>query len=172
MSAAIIQEKLSQLPLCQGLDETQVGVIASIAEQKHLPRGETLFTEGEKGDGLYVVVVGSLAISKKDRSGVNQSIANVGGGSVLGEMSLINNSARSATATANTDADLVRIPSEAFTFLLQHDNVTAFKVVYNLAQVMSRRLLLMDEKLVDMMDKGKKKEELADFQKILTKWSF
>lgn len=172
MSAAIIQDKLTQLPLCQGLDATQIGVIASIAEQKHLPKGETLFTEGDKGDGLYVVIVGSLAISKKDRSGTSQSIANVGGGSVLGEMSLINNSARSATATANTDADLVKIPSEAFTFLLQHDNVTAFKVVYNLAQVMSRRLLLMDEKLVDMMDKGRKKEELADFQKILTKWAF
>ena len=172
MSTTAIQEKLAQLPLCQGLDLSQVGVIAKIAEQKHLPQGETLFSEGDKGDGLYVVIVGSLSISKKDKSGVNQAIANVGGGSVLGEMSLINNSARSATATANTDSDLVKIPSEAFTFLLQHDNVTAFKVVYNLAQVMSRRLLLMDEKLVDMMDKGKKKEELADFQKILTKWAF
>lgn len=172
MSAAEIQDKLSQLPLCQGLLPAQVGVIASIAETRHLPSGQTLFTEGDLGDGLYVVLVGSLSVSKKDRSGVNQPIANVGGGSVLGEMSLINNSARSATAMANTDADLVKIPSEAFTYLLKHDNVTAFKVVYNLAQVMSRRLLLMDEKLVDMMDRGRKKEELADFQKILTKWAF
>jgi hypothetical protein len=44
--------------------------------------------------------------------------------------------------------------------------------VFNLAQVMSRRLLLMDEKLVDLLDKGKRKEELADFQKILSRWSF
>ncbi len=170
---ASIQEKLAQLPLCAGLSESQVSVLASIAEQRSLHKGETLFVEGDAGDGLYLVLVGSLEILKRDRSGTNQAIANVGGGSVLGEMSLIHGSApRSATATATTDTQLLKIPSEAFAYLLGHDNLSAFKIVHNLAQVMSRRLLLMDEKLVDMMDKGRKKEELSDFHKILSKWSF
>jgi CRP/FNR family transcriptional regulator, cyclic AMP receptor protein len=173
MPTASIQDKLAQLPLCNGLTDQQVSVIAAIAEQTTLDKGATLFVEGDQGDGLYLVVVGSLEILKKDRNGQNQAIANIGGGSVLGEMSLIHGSGtRSATAVATTDAQLIKVPSEAFAYLLQHDNVTAYKMVHNLAQVMSRRLLLMDEKLVDLMDKGRKKEELSDFHKILSKWSF
>jgi CRP/FNR family transcriptional regulator, cyclic AMP receptor protein len=173
-TVATIREKLKTIPLCQGLDDTQVGVIASISEQRAIPKGERLFNEGETGDGLYVVLVGSLEILKKDKSGQSQAIANIGGGNVIGEMSLINNTPRSASVMATTDCQLLKIPSESFSYLLQRDNVTAFKVVHNLAQVMSRRLLLMDEKLVDLLDKGapKRKEELADFHKILTKWQF
>ena len=46
------------------------------------------------------------------------------------------------------------------------------KIVRNLSQVMARRLHLMGEKVVELSDKGKKKEELADFQRILNNWSF
>ncbi len=48
----------------------------------------------------------------------------------------------------------------------------ALKIVRNLAQVMARRLHLASEKMVDLMDQPKRKEELADFQRILTNWSF
>ncbi len=88
-------------------------------------------------------------------------------------MSLLGgNAARSATATALSDVKLLKIPSSRFSKLLRDENVAALKIVHNLAQVMSRRLLLMDEKLVEVLDKGKKKEELADFQRILNNWSF
>ena len=52
------------------------------------------------------------------------------------------------------------------------DNIAALKVVHNLAQVMSKRLALINEKLVDSLGKTKKKEELADFSRILNRWSF
>jgi hypothetical protein len=46
-------------------------------------------------------------------------------------------------------------------------------VVANLAQVMSKRLSAINERLVSMSGgNGKKKEELADFGKILTSWQF
>ena len=62
--------------------------------------------------------------------------------------------------------------SQRFSKLLKANTVGALKVVHNLAQVLSRRLQLMDEKLVDLLDKGKRKEELAEFQRILSNWSF
>jgi CRP/FNR family transcriptional regulator, cyclic AMP receptor protein len=171
-SSASTVEKLQTIPLCTGLADTQVQVIAAIAENKTIAKGETLFSEGERGDGLYVVMVGSLEILKKDKNGQAHPVANVGGGNVLGEMSLINNTPRSATVVATTDSQLLKIPSESFTYLLERDNVTAYRVVHNLAQVMSRRLALMDEKLVDLLDKGRKKEDFSDFHKILSKWQF
>jgi len=70
-----------------------------------------------------------------------------------------------------TDAKLLRIPTARFSKLIAEHNLAALKVVHDLAQVMSRRLLPMDEKLVEMAV-GRRKEELLDFQRIMTNWSF
>jgi CRP-like cAMP-binding protein len=80
---------------------------------------------------------------------------------------------RSATATALTDAKLLTVPSKRVQKMLKGDDVAALKVVANLAQVMSKRLSAINERLVSMSGgSGKKKEELADFGKILTSWQF
>ena len=100
---------------------------------------------------------------------LHQTLARIADGSVIGEMSLLmGNAARSATAVAATDAQLLRVPADRFGELVRRDRVAALKIVFNLAQVMSRRLLLMNEKLVEQLDRGRKKEELTEFQKILS----
>ena len=76
-----------------------------------------------------------------------------------------------ASATAASDLKLWKINAAKFQALLAKDNLAALKVVQNLAQVVAKRLLAVNEKLIES-PKGKKKEELADFQKILSNWSF
>ena len=165
MATSSVMQKLIQIPIFRGLSE--------FAEETAIKKTDMLFSEGDTGDAVYVILEGHIEILKKDRAGAQQQLAKMGDGSVLGEMSLISGSAvRSASALAATDIKLLKIPATRFSRLLRADNIAALKVVHNLAQVMSRRLLLMDEKLVDLMDKGKRKEELADFQKILSNWSF
>jgi CRP/FNR family cyclic AMP-dependent transcriptional regulator len=173
MPASPLMKKLMQIPIFRGLSEEEAASIIELAEEASCKKGDTLFKEGEEGDALYVVLEGSVQVLKKDRTGTNQELAKMGDGSVLGEMSLVAGSAnRSATALALTDVKLVRVSSERFSKLLKANTVGALKVVHNLAQVLSRRLQLMDEKLVDLLDKGKRKEELAEFQRILSNWSF
>ncbi|MBI3183710.1 MAG: cyclic nucleotide-binding domain-containing protein [Myxococcales bacterium] len=166
-------KKLIQIPICRGLSEPEAAEVFEVAEETSLKKGERLFREGEMGDALYVVLEGQIEVSKSDRQGRPQTLAKLGDGSVLGEMSLVcGDAARSASAHALTDAKLLKIPSARFSKLLRNDSVAALKIVHNLAQVMSRRLLLMDEKLLDAMEKGKRREELAEFQRILSDWSF
>jgi CRP/FNR family cyclic AMP-dependent transcriptional regulator len=132
-----------------------------------------VFREGDPGDGVYVVLEGTVEVTKRDSSGKEQPIAKLSDGTVVGEMSLVSgDAARSATVAATSDARLLKISSAKFQALLQKDSVAALKMVNNLAQVMSRRMLLMNEKVVELMEKGKKKEELADFQKVLANWAF
>ncbi len=173
MGTSALVKKLIQIPICRGLTEAEVAEVFQIAVETSIEKGHSLFKEGEPGDAFYVLLEGQLEITKQDRSGVQQSLARLGDGSALGEMSLITgNSPRSASALALSDLKLLKFPAETFSRLLREEKVAALKIVHNLAQVMSRRLLLMDEKLVEVMDRGKKKEELVDFQKILNDWSF
>ena len=75
---------------------------------------------------------------------------------------------RDASAADSKAIDLKRVQK-----LLKADHVAALKVVANLAQVMSKRLAAINEKLVTSLgEKGKKREELADFNRILTRWDF
>jgi CRP/FNR family transcriptional regulator, cyclic AMP receptor protein len=165
--------KLTPLPLFRGLTEAEAGAVAEISEEVALPAGQLLFREGDEGDALYVLLTGTVEVIKHDRGGAEQVLAQLTDGSVLGEMSLISgNAARSASVRATSDLKLIKVSAARFSVLLQQGSPGALKVVASLAQVLGRRLLQMDEKLVDVLDKSKRKEELAAFQKILTNWSF
>ena len=161
-------KKLQGIPMCKGLTSTQAKELVGIAEEKAAKKGARLFAEGDPGDALLVMLEGQVEVTKR-----TASLATLDAGSVLGEMSLLGGDTRSATATALSDVKFLSISSARFQKLLASDNVTALKIVHNLAQVMSKRLAMINEKLVDSLGKGpQKKEELADFGRILNRWSF
>ena len=68
---------------------------------RSLKMGETLFLEGEEGDDAYIIETGLIEISIDLPTG-KKTIATLGNGEIIGEMSLIANAPRSATACART----------------------------------------------------------------------
>lgn len=170
MTASLAQQ-VQHAALFEGLSAAQTEQLLTIAEEAVVARGRSLFEEGAPGEALYLVLSGELEILKRDAAGGQQQLARVGAGQVLGEMSLLGGVAhRSASARALSDARLLRLPTERFAPLLARDEVPALKLVLNLARVMSRRLLQMNEKLVE--GQGARHEELSAFQKVLNDWSF
>lgn len=162
-------KKLVQIPIFGGLTVTEAAEFFEVAVEVSEDKGKVLFREGDEGDALLVILEGEVTVSKR---GVE--LARLGKHAVLGEMTLVDEKeARSATATAQSEVKLLKVPSKRVQKLLKGDNVAALKVVANLAQVMSKRLAAINEKLViSLGDKGKKREELADFNRILTRWEF
>jgi CRP-like cAMP-binding protein len=168
-------DTLLKVPMCQGLSPAEAKAIFEIAEERKVALGQKVFAEGDSGDALYLVLSGNIEIEKMDKKGKNASLAKLSDGAVVGEMSLIAGSAkRSATAKAISDVNLLRIPADRFQKLVKSDHIAALKVVKNMAQVMSRRLLAMDEKIVEMVAQSgdKKSSEFGSFQKLLSDWSF
>ena len=160
-------EKLVKVAPFHGLKTAEAATFFDAAEEKAAKKGEVLFAEGDAGDALLVILDGQVKVSKK---GVE--LATLDGPSVLGEMALLGGEVRSATAKAIGELTYLRIPAKRVQDLLANDQLAALKVVSNLAMVMSRRLALINDKLVDSLGGGKRKEELADFGRILNRWSF
>ena len=104
-----------------------------------LSRGEAVFREGEKGDLLYVVLDGSVDILVGDA--VVETAAR---GAVIGEMALIDDSPRSASAIAKTPCRLVGIDQKRFHFLVQQTPNFSIHVM----KVLAERLRRMDRLLV------------------------
>lgn len=161
-------KKLVQIPIFGGLTVGEAAEFFEVAQEASVSKGATLFREGDDGDALIVILEGEVAVTRK---GVE--LARLTKHNVLGEMSLMGEGeVRSATASALTDVKVLNVPSKRVQKMLKADHVAALKVVANLAQVMSKRLAAINERLVTMSGGGKKKEELADFGRILTTWQF
>ena len=96
-----------------------------------LAAGDFLFREGEKGETMYVLLEGEVDIFLGDFV-----LETAGPGALLGEMALIDNSPRSATAIAKTAAKIVPVNEKSFTVLVQQTPYFALQVM----QIMAFRI--------------------------------
>jgi CRP-like cAMP-binding protein len=166
-------KKLVQIPIFGGLTVGEAAEFFEVALEVSEAKGKVLFREGDESDALLVILEGSVAVSRR---GIE--LAQLGKHAVLGEMTLVDeHEARTATASALEDVKLLKVPSKRVQKLLRANHIAALKVVANLAQVMSKRLAAINEKLVTTLgekgkDKATKSEALADFSRILTRWEF
>jgi CRP-like cAMP-binding protein len=101
-------------------------------------RGQTIFSEGERGASMYVVLEGDVTLSVKGKE-----VEQLGPGGVLGEMALLDAEPRSATAIAAADCKLVPIDQKRFTFLVQQTPHFALQIM----RVIADRLRRMDARL-------------------------
>jgi CRP-like cAMP-binding protein len=118
-SAAILRrvdklEVLRAVPLFADLDERSLQAVAILARETAAKAGDVLMLEGEPGDEFYVIVDGTIRIEKGDRT-----IRSMTAGGFLGEIALVEQRPRTATATCVTDARLLEIRSHEFQRLME-----------------------------------------------------
>ena len=102
-----------------------------------LKPGETLFSEGDPALCMYVVRSGTVRVT----SG-SAVLEEIGAGSILGEMALIEDTPRSATVTAVTDCEIAMVDRRRFLFLVQQTPSFALNVM----KVLSHRLREMNRR--------------------------
>ena len=109
-------------------------------------KGHVLFREGEAGKVMYVVQSGKVRISKAVRD-VEKTLVVLGAGEFLGEMSILNNKPRSATATIDEDAKLLVIDPKMFEAMVRGNAEIAVRLIKKLAQ----RLQDSDEQIENLL---------------------
>jgi len=85
-SAMNINEHISSIPLFAGLPEEQINDLAMIVEGHSLEKGEIIFSEGDEGEGFYVVISGRVKIFKLSFEGKEQILHILGPGEPFGEV--------------------------------------------------------------------------------------
>jgi CRP-like cAMP-binding protein len=124
---------LGRVPLFEGLTEADLGAIAGIVKPLKAAAGDVLFREGEVGDAFYVVTGGSVEIVKRRSDGEEEKFAVRRAGEAFGEMALLNDAPRSATARAVGSAALLVIERGAFEELMG-PGTPAFRMMGSLAR--------------------------------------
>ncbi|GIQ74777.1 hypothetical protein BraRD5C2_32180 [Bradyrhizobium sp. RD5-C2] len=98
-------------------------------ETRLVRAGGIIFREGEQADELFVIKSGYVRIQVG-----NKTITDLPADTIFGEMALIDNEPRSATATALTDVELVPVSEKQFLFLVSQTPHFALQVMRTLAQ--------------------------------------
>lgn len=108
--------------------------LAQVMEEERLAKGEILFRSGDKGDYLYIVVSGEIYIHL-DKTELNRHCK----GDYFGEMALLDDSPRSADATAKEETLLLRINQDNFLDIMMNHKEVRRNIMRKLNE-RSRRL--------------------------------
>ena len=108
---------LERVPTLRLLGRTALRILAIGAESRYVHDGETLFHAGDNADGGYVVQEGSFEL----RPGTPMASPDVvaGPGTLLGELALLIETARPATAVAREPSTVIRISRSLFLKMLE-----------------------------------------------------
>ncbi len=105
-----------------------------------LAPGEVLFREGERGDAMFVLLEGTMDIIIGDKV-----VENSQRGAIIGELALIDQSPRGATAVARNPTRLAKVDQRRFHFLIQQNPFFATHVMKELADRLRRMSRLYAE---------------------------
>ncbi len=99
---------------------------------KKIPAGTVLFHEGDKGEEMFIIQSGKVKISKRIR-GVEKTLATLDKGEFFGEMAILNDKPRSASAETIEECDMLVIDRKTFDTLIRGNVEIAVRFIKRLA---------------------------------------
>jgi len=147
---ADVQQALASMNLFQGISSEGLERIAAIAGEESHALSSYVFREGEMGDKLYLILDGKVRISRELPGMGEEALAVLGPGESFGEMSLIDDTPRSADARVHERCRLLVITREAFEDLLFVHKDLAYEILWNFVKTLSGRLREANDKMAFM----------------------
>lgn len=148
-------EELRGVRFFEGLKPAALELIANVAVEEHHPSGTKLFSHGDPGDRLYLILEGKVRISRELPGMGEEALAVLGHGQVFGEMALLDESPRSADAIVHERCRLLAIPKDAFDDLLFLHKDLAYEVLQSFVRLLTARLRETNDKLTFLTFSGK-----------------
>jgi CRP/FNR family transcriptional regulator, cyclic AMP receptor protein len=141
------EDVLRETPLFEALTEEDAKALRSGIIDVHLDRGERLFSEGDTGDKLYIILTGKIKLTKAAPDGRENLLSVHGPGEMFGELSLFDPIPRTSSATAVTSARLAG---------LAHDDLRTWlagrpEVAMHLLQALAQRLRRINDVKADLV---------------------
>jgi len=147
-------EKMARLVATQigkDLDEPAAEFIAGYTDMYRLEPGALICKQGDASSYLCIISRGRANIIKTDSEGAEKIIASIGPGHPLGELSLFDTEARSASAVATTAVEMIVLEQCSFDLLCEHNPRVWAKLIKPLVKSMTKRLRQTSGLLADYL---------------------
>lgn len=132
---------LKKLPVFAGLYAHEYEHIRTICVPANFPAGRVIFEEGDGSPCMYVLLSGDIEISTRDQ-GV---IYTLKPGEIFGEIGLLSQKKRTATATARSPSALLQINGDTFRLLLGREPRISYAIMHNITINLSEHIIRMNK---------------------------
>ena len=138
---------LKKVKFFDTLTEDELKEIASLSKPEEYKEGETIFSEGDEGDRLFVILSGAVRISKNIPGMGEEALSVLRVGNYFGEMSLIDNATRSADARTHEDSSLMTLSKKDLETLMDEKKDIGYKILSKFVETLSQRLRDTNDKI-------------------------
>ena len=138
---------LSKVPAFSGLSARDLRRVAAIVHKREYKSGEPVFYQGDPGLGMFIIREGEVSIRISEREGEEKELAVLSDGDFFGELSLLDESPRSATAMCKTDCSVIGFFRTDLMELIKENAELGMKIVMKFAEILAVRLRKTDKEL-------------------------
>ena len=126
--------------------------ISAMLQRQTYASGRKVFEQGQPGLGLYILVSGEIEISQEDEDGSQPVLSRVKPGEFFGELALLDDAPRTATATAIEETELVVFFRTSLLTLAEDRPHAGVEVLMHLSQIVAERLRRTNRALKEARD--------------------
>ena len=105
----MIIENLNTIPIFIDLDEEELEGVSESCTPRKYPKNSMIILEEEFGDIVFIIVIGTVKITRVNDEGKEVILSLLGPGEIFGEMAILDGEARSANALAQENCELIAI---------------------------------------------------------------
>ncbi|RMH42484.1 MAG: cyclic nucleotide-binding domain-containing protein [Deltaproteobacteria bacterium] len=146
---------LAEIDLFRGLPPEHLERLIAIGKEREYAKNDTIFSEGDVGDTFYLILSGAVRISRIVPGMGEEALAVLRPPAYFGEMSLIDDDPRSATAIVHERCTLFEISRRDLEDLLFVDRDLAYELLWKFVRTLSRRLRATNDKMTFLATTGK-----------------
>lgn len=140
---------LRQVSLFEGLLPLHLRRISSLCQEVQFKAGQAVFSHGDQGDGLYLILEGAVRISRSVSGIGEEALAVLKPGQYFGEMSIVDDDMpRSADAIAHETTRLLKLPKDDLRDLMFVDRELAYELLWRFVRTLSGRLRESNDRLL------------------------
>ncbi|PIS28669.1 MAG: cyclic nucleotide-binding domain-containing protein [Candidatus Marinimicrobia bacterium CG08_land_8_20_14_0_20_45_22] len=138
---------LKTVPIFSDLTSKEIAEIEKIIHRRNYKKNEPIFRMGDPGLGMYIIVEGSVEIAEENEDGEKKSLAVLPDGAFFGDLALLDEAPRSASAIAVVDCDIIGFFRPDLLDLLYRKPSLGIKILWGLARIIGERLRRTNELL-------------------------
>ena len=142
-----VAELLAQIHIFAGLQPAYLKRIAAVGLREKYDVDAIIFSEGAAGEKMYLILNGAVRISRQVPGMGEEALAVLRAGNYFGEMSLVDDSPRSADARAHEATELLVLKKEDLEDLLFVDRDLAYDLLWNFVRTLTSRLRDTNDKM-------------------------
>lgn len=136
---------LKSIPLFRLLTKKDITSLLNLMHERSYVSGEYIFYQGDPGLGLYLIREGEVLISRENDNGEKIQLAVIHKGDFFGELALVDNEKRSASAIANSDTKLSVIFKPDLDEFIERYPKKGIKILQGIAEITALRLRTLNE---------------------------